>query len=158
MRNTMRALLITVVFFCVACDPGMTIRQKKFSDETTKQQTTTGGQTIIDIKTSHVLIGETKYVPQVSITNASDSSITVTSVELISLGTAFANNPRQLGLYPLVVKPRATGGLLVWFDLNNDVKRTFRQPAELRVHYLRDNKNQIASATIVGTPPNADTH
>src|SRR5262245_42919303 len=103
MRNRMRALLITVVFFCVACDPGMTIRQKKFSDETAKQQTTTGGQTIIEIKTSHVLIGESKYAPRVSITNASDSSISVTGVELISRGTVFANNPPPLGLYPLVV-------------------------------------------------------
>jgi hypothetical protein len=57
----------------------------------------------------------------------------------------------------LVVQPGRTEGLLVWFDLKDEVKKAFHQPAELRVHYLRDNKDQIAHTSVVGGPLNTAT-
>jgi hypothetical protein len=136
-----------VAILMVACDPGMTIRQTK----------SPGVRVVIDVKTSHQLIGETHYAPQVKITNASDSSIAITSVDLISQSATYANKPIQPGLYPLVVQPGKTEDLLVWFDLNDAVNRTFRQPAELRVHYRKDNKEEIAYTSVVGGPLNTAT-
>ena len=95
-------------------------------------------------------LGEIHYATHVKITNTSDSSISITKVDLISQGETYASKPIQHGLYPLVVQPGRTEDLLVWFDLNDGVKKIFRQPVELRVHYTKDNKEQIAHTSVVG--------
>ena len=135
----------------------MTIRQAKSPQKATSGISGGGAQVVLEVKTIHPLIGETWYAPQVKITNSSNSSITVTSVELISQDATFVSNPPQQGFYPLVVQPGKTEGLVVWFDLKNGVKKTFHQPAELRVHYLEDNKEQIAHTRVVGEPLNTAT-
>jgi hypothetical protein len=153
-KNKVRILAAVIAILAVACDPGMTIRQTKSPHEGTSGIGAAGAQVAIDVKTSHPLTGETWYAPQVRITNSSDSSITITSVELISQGATYANKPPQPGFYPLVVQAGRTEGLLVWFDLKDAVKKTFHQPAELRVHYRKDNKEEIARTSVVGGPLN----
>ena len=135
----------------------MTIRQTKSPYAGTSGISSASAQIAIDVKMSHPLTGETMYAPQVTITNSSDSSITITGVELISRGVTYANNPPQLGLYPLVVQPGRTEGLLVWFDLKDSVKKTFHQPAELRVHYRKDSREKIVHTSVVGGPLNTST-
>jgi hypothetical protein len=121
--------LITGSLLLVACDPGMTIRQIKASNPTSDPIK-------IAVKTEHPLVGHTWYDPQVTVTNGSDSPITITSVELAAKRNTYANKPRQPGSYPSLVPPGESETLDVSFDLTDDVKKTFfRQPAELRVHY-----------------------
>jgi hypothetical protein len=156
-KNKVRILVVAMPILTAGCDPGMTIRQTKSSYRATSEINPEDAQVAIDVKTSHPLTGETWYAPQVKITNSSNSAITVTSVELTSRGATYTNKPPQPGFYPLLVQPGKTEGLLVWFDLNEAVKKTFQQQAELRVHYRKDNKEEIAHASIVGGPLNTAT-
>src|SRR6266481_5826975 len=145
MKRTAGTLyLITVSLLLVACDPAISIRQVKNSNGTSAPIT-------IDVKTEHPLVGTTRYVPQVTITNGSDSPITITSVELAAKGGTYANKPRQPGSYPAAVPPGKTETLDIWFDLARDVKETFfRQPAELRVHYRSRGQDETAQVSVIG--------
>jgi hypothetical protein len=158
MKNMVRILGVAIAGLAVSCDPGMTIRQAKAPDEAVSGISAGGAQVAIDVKTSHPIIGETWYAPQVRITNSSDSSITIINVDLTARGTTYTNKPPQPGCYPLAVQPGKTEALLVWFDLNESVKKSFyKQPAELRVYYRKDNKEWIAHTSVVGGPLNTAT-
>ncbi len=147
MKRTAGTLyLITVSLLLVACDPGMTIRQIKASNGTSARIT-------LNVKTEHPLIGHTWYVPQVTVTNSSDSPFTITSVELVAKRGTYVNKPRRPGSYPLDVPPGKTEILDIWFDLTDDVKETFfRQPAELRVHYKSRDQDETAHVSVIGGP------
>ena len=146
MKNTVGVLLTALLVLTVACDPGMTIRQ------TSSPGATSG--VVVDVKTSHPFIGQKLYAPGVKVTNSSDSPITVTGVELIAQGATLTNKPRRSGAYPLIIPPRQTQGLDIWFDLHDDVKKTFQESAELRVHYRSRGKEEIVQSTIIGGPLN----
>jgi len=119
MKRTAQTLyLITVVLLLVACDPAITIRQIKSSNGTSAPIT-------IKVKTQHPMIGNTRYVPQVTVTNDVNSPITVTSTELSTKIGAYVNRPRQPGSYPTQVPPGTTETLDIWFDLANGVRETF---------------------------------
>lgn len=147
MKRTAGSLyFIAVIFLSVACDPAITIRQIRASNETSAPIT-------IDVKTQHLLIGERIYVPQVTVRNGSDLPITITSVELAAKQGTYANKPRQPGSYPSTVSPGKAETLEVWFDLTDDVRETFfRQPAELRVHYKSRGRDETAHVSVVGGP------
>ena len=105
----------------------------------------------IHVKTSHPLIGQTWYAPEVKVTNPSDSPITITSVELVTRRETYANKTARPGTYPLVIQPGSTEIIDVGFRLNDDVKKTFfQQSAALRLRYRTGNKEEIAYATIIG--------
>jgi hypothetical protein len=145
-RTAGKLYLITVSLLLVACDPGMTIRQIKASNGTSASIT-------LNVKTEHPLIGHTWYVPQVTVTNSSDSPITITSVDLIAKRGTYRNKPRHLESYPLYVPPGKAEILDIWFDLTDDVKETFfRQPAELRVHYESRSQDETAHVSVIGGP------
>ncbi len=149
MKRTAGTLyLITVSLLFVACDPGMTIRQVKASNGTSDAIT-------IEVKTEHPLIGHTFYAPQVTVTNDSDSPITITSVELAAKRGTYPNKPLHSGSYPSAVPPGKTETLDVWFDLADDVRNTFfRQPAELQVHYRSRGRDETSLVSIIGGPLN----
>jgi hypothetical protein len=138
-------LPVSILALMVACDPGMTIRQA----DPSAGSAANGGVTI-HVRTSHPLIGEPSYAPEVEIANVSNSPINVTSVELVAKRGTFQNKPRRSGTYPVEVLPGKTEPLDVWFDLSDDVKKTFVEPAELRVHYRSGSTEQIAGAILVG--------
>jgi len=138
--------LIAVSLLLVACDPGITIRQINSSSGTQAQAT-------IRVKTQHQLIGNTQYVPQVTVTNNSDSLLTINSVELVTKLGVFTNKPQQVSSYPMGLKPGKTETLDLWFDLTNDVRTTFfRQPAELLVHFSVGGRAETAHVGVVGGP------
>lgn len=143
--------LITISFLLVACDPAITIRQIKASNGISAPIT-------IEVKTQHPLVGQTMYVTQVTVTNGSDSPVTITSVELAAKEGTYTNKPRQPGSYPSALPRGETETLDVWFDLTEDVKETFfRQPAELRVHYTSHGQDETAHASVIGGPLDAST-
>jgi hypothetical protein len=147
-KETAGLLLTALLVLTIACDPGMTIRQ------TSSLGATNGAGVAVYVKTSHPLIGETWYAPEVKVTNSSDSPITVTRVELTTQRATYTNKPRSSGTYPLIVPPRETEALDIWFDLHDDVKKTFQQSAELRAHYRSSGKEEIAQSNIIGGPLN----
>jgi hypothetical protein len=138
------AFLTAVMVLTIGCDPGMMIRQ------TSSPGAASGASAAVYVKTSHPLIGETWYAPEVKVTNSSDSPIAVTGVELAARSITYANKPRRPGTYPLIVPPGKTEALDIWFDLRDDVKKTFQKSAELRVHYQSSGKEEIAQANIIG--------
>ena len=152
MKRVLRAFLVTMVVLSAGCDPGMTIRQIKSSGQVSNGGGAPNPQLAIDVDTTHPLIGETWYAPRVTITNPFESPVTVTSVDLIILGATCAEKHPQPGIYPLVVLPGETKVLPVMFDLHDDVRKTFRKPAQLRVSYIRNGEEEIDHAVIVGGP------
>ncbi|MFC5862516.1 hypothetical protein ACFPT7_09465 [Acidicapsa dinghuensis] len=140
--------MTAVMVLTIGCDPGMMIRQ------TSSIGAAKGASVAVYVKTSHPLIGETWYAPEVKVTNSSDSSIAVTGVELAARSVIYANKPRRPGTYPLIVPPGKTEALDIWFDLHDNVKKTFQEPAELRVHYQSSGKEAIAQANLTGGPLN----
>lgn len=94
-----------------------------------------------------VSFGSKKLPPSYSL----NTPITISDVELIAKGMTYANKPRQTGTYPFAVDPGQTKSLDIWFDLRDDIRKTFfKQSAELRVHYRSDGKEQIAQTVVVG--------
>jgi len=128
------------------CDPAITIRQMNPPSRNSTQ-------IVVHVKTQHPMIGNTWYVPQIAITNGSDSPIKITSLELATKQRTYANKPRHLGSYPLEVGPGKTETLDTWFELSDDVRKTFfRQPAELLIHYRCSNGEETAHISIIGGP------
>lgn len=136
--------MTAVMVLTIGCDPGMMIRQ------TSSPGAASGASVAVYVKTSHPLIGETWYAPEVKVANSSDSPIAVTGVELAARSVTYANKPRRPGTYPLIVPPGRTEALDIWFDLHDDVKKTFQGSAELRVHYRSSGKEEVAQANIIG--------
>jgi hypothetical protein len=154
MKRTAGTLyLITVSLLLVACDPAITIRQIKASNRTSTPIT-------IEVKTEHPFAGHTSYVPEVTVTNRSDSPVSITSVDLATKRGTYANKPRRPGGdYPVTVPPGENETLNIWIDLADDVKKTFfRQPAELRVHYKSRGQDETAHVSIIGGPLDTNAH
>jgi hypothetical protein len=149
MRRIVRALVPFTLLLMSACDPGITIRQTLSRAESAA----TPG-VVVQVATSHPFIGESSYAPVVTVTNSSDSLITITAAELVIPGSTYANKPRRTASYPLAVPPGKSDTLDIWFEVNSGVKKAFRVPAEWRVHYTSGDKDQIAHATLVGEPLN----
>jgi hypothetical protein len=155
MKSIHGVYLITVSLLMVACDPAITIHQIKSPNEDLKQSKSPNelGQIKIDVKRQNSFIGHTWYVPQVTVTNGSGAPIRISSVDLATKLGTYVNKPRQNGSYPLDVQPGETEPLDIWFDLTDDVKKTFfRQPAELLMHYSSRGRNETVHASIVGGP------
>jgi hypothetical protein len=141
---------IGLLLVASACDPGMTIYQTNATQNPSVPERVT-----VRVKASHPLIGETWYAPDndVTVTNSFDKPIIITKVELLANGATY--NHKHTGAtneYPLTVSAGKTETLPLWFDLKDDVKRTFKTPAELRVYYRNDREESVAHAFIVGGP------
>jgi len=142
-------LCIAVALLVVACDPGMTIRQAQTRNDSRTGLGTIGSRVAITVKTTRQLYGEAWYDPEVTVTNSMDSPLAVTSVELVTQRRAYTNTSQQPENYPKVIRPGNTETMKVSFRLDAGVHETFRQPAELRVHYLTGNKEEIARITLL---------
>jgi hypothetical protein len=147
MKRTAETLyFITVIFLLVACDKAIIVHQIKAPKGALAPIT-------IEVRTEHPFGGHTWYVPDVAVTNVSDSPITITSVELVTKRGTYSNKPRQPGSYPSAVPSGWTETLDIWFDLTDNVKKTFfRQPAELQVHYRSRGRDETAHVSIIGAP------
>jgi len=153
LRQTITVLLAAVLSLILGCDPGMTIRQAVERQSVRGPGVPIPGSATIRVAISRQFIGATWYAPGVTITNSFDSPITVSAVELVAQRITYANKPRRPEAYPLIVAAGQTQTLYVWFDLRDDVQKTFYlRSAELRVHYQKDGREEIAHARIMGGP------
>ena len=133
-----------------ACDPGMTIYQTNAN-----QNGPANDRVTVRVKTSHPLIGETWYAPDndVTVTNSLDKPIVITKVELVTNRATYQHkHTGATNEYPLTVAAGKTEVLSLWFELNDYVKETFKNPAELRVYYRNGRDESVAHAFIVGGP------
>ena len=150
-------MLLAALISVVACDPGMTVRQINSSVESENTAVNAIPKISVAVRTTHQLIGEEWYDPQVTATNPSDVPLTITSVELIAGKQTFKNEDRAAKDYPITLLPRSTVPLSVDFKFSTDVdvNRAFKNPGELRVHYSSQQGAGIASATVARGPLNA---
>ena len=139
-----------LLLLATACDPGMTIYQTN-----TNQNTSNPELVAVRVKASHPLIGETWYAPDngVTVTNSLDKPIVIIKVELVTNRTTYQHkHTGATNEYPLTVAAGKTEVLPLWFELNDYVKETFKNPAELRVYYRNGRDESVAHAFIVGGP------
>jgi hypothetical protein len=134
----------------------MTIRQAQTSNESRTRLGTVAARVTIRVKTTHQLFGEAWYDPDVEVINSLESAIAVTSVELMTQKRSYPNTSPQPENRPITIPPGNAETIKVLFRLDAGVHETFRHPAELRVHYLTGNKEEIARTTIVRGPLGPD--
>jgi hypothetical protein len=103
-----RTLLLVALAAVVACDPGMTIRQ---TNSHVESENTAFPKISVEVKPTHQLIGERWYDPQVKVTNSSEFSITISSIELVAGGVTYENRPHDSKYYPLNLPARGTAPL-----------------------------------------------
>ena len=142
------SVIAAIVF--IGCDPGLTIYQVRPANIVNSAR----AEIDIHVRTTHPLVGEISYAPEVKITNSSGASITVTKVELAEGNTTYENKPVTGGTYPLSISAGDTQVLDVWFHVKDGVGKIFHKPAELRVYSRSGDKEEIVSTTIVGGPLN----
>jgi len=141
------ALLALSLYFLIGCDPGMSIRQVNSVTRPPKP-VIIPSELVLDVKTTHQLIGESWYDPEVRITNRSQLAATVTKVELVALAKTYA--PSHPDGYPLQLGPGESQVLKVFFELEHGVQETFKKRADLRVYYEIGGEKQIAIAKLAG--------
>jgi hypothetical protein len=134
----------------------MTIRQAQTINHNRTPLDTVGPRVTIRVKTTHQLFGEAWYDPNVEITNSLESPVVVTSVELITQKRSYPNTSPQPENRPVTIPSGSTETMKVSFSLDAGVHETFRRPAELRVHYLTGDKEEIARTTIARGPLGLD--
>ena len=148
-------LLVLPFALFLACDPGMTVRQINSIVDSKKTAVVVPPEMTIEIKTTHHLIGEGWYDPQVKVTNSSDSPITIRRVELVAQAVTYENQPRAAESYPLTIPARSTASLDIGFRFNQGVNKIFKKPAELRIHYLTGGHDGLARTTVAAGALNA---
>jgi hypothetical protein len=139
---------LAVSLLIVACDPGVTIRQADSRTETGER-----GSVILRVKSARELIGTTYYAPQVTVTNNSEATLLVTGIDLATKPRIYTgSSPRQQD-FPGEVLAKQAHDFTVLFRLDDAVYKTFKEPAELRVHY-RSGSSEVTGriAIVLGSP------
>jgi len=136
---SLAALVVTA-----SCDPAVTIRQgstlrRQFTGPSVAQPELT-----VRVGKYRRLIGEGFYSPEIRVSNISGLPITITSIAVVTEWGALANSPSRRQSFPMAVAPGATGLLETSFETPEGLQRTFRKPAELRVHFHGADGDSIA--------------
>jgi hypothetical protein len=104
----------------------------------------------VRVKAQNLLIGETYYLPIVEIENRSDAPIVIVNCELTARTATFQNRSLGPDSSNVEITPGESKTIKLWFDLSDNVRKIFHDPAELRIRYRSHNGEQIVSITIVG--------
>lgn len=143
-QRVFAAFVILLSLLIVACDPGVTIRQADSPKEIGKH-----GSVILHVKSTRQLIGTTHYAPQVSVTNISEATVLVTRIELATKQKIYSDGSSQPQDFSGEVLTKQARNFTVLFRLDDAVYKTFKEPAELRVHYRSGSTEDTASIEIV---------
>jgi hypothetical protein len=151
-----RTLVFAVLMSFLGCDPGMTVRQINSFVES-KSAAVVATPISVNVKTTHQMIGERWYGPQVTATNPSDIPLTITSVELIASSQTLKNEDIAAKDYPVTLPAGSTVHLGVHFRFSDgvDVDKAFNNPGELRIHYSSQQGAGIVRVTVARGPLNA---
>jgi hypothetical protein len=85
----------------------------------------------------------------VTITNISEATVLVTGIELAAKQRIYSAGSSQPQDFPGEVSAKQARNFTVLFRLDDAVYKTFREPAELRVHYRNGSNEDIARIAIV---------
>jgi len=128
----------------VACDPGMTIRQGP------PEKPSSAGPLAIEIAPIKMLIGSRYYGAKTKVTNLSKSSITIKGCELAARNGTYESSLGGRESYPFEVAPGTSMYFGPFFQLKDSVHDVFKEPAELRVQYVIDGRNELARTVLRG--------
>jgi len=143
-------LSLAALVFTAGCDPGITIRQANASRPPVTGDMVAQPELIVSVGKFHTLAGSGWYIPEIRVTNMSESPITITGVEVVTRRGTYANLPRRPESYPMMLATGTTETMDVRFQLQEGLQKTFRKPARLHVHYRSGRSDRTASASIVG--------
>jgi hypothetical protein len=138
------AFVLPLPLLIVACDPGVTIRQADSLKEIRKP-----GGVILSVKSAHYLIGTTHYAPQVTVTNNSEATVLVTGIELEAKRKIYTDSSPRAQDFPAEILAKQAHHFTVLFRFDDAVYKTFKEPAELRVHYRSGGGDDTARIAIV---------
>jgi hypothetical protein len=142
-RVAIVVLSITIASL-MACDPGMTIRQIR------PGKSSSADQLAIEIPPVNELIGSRFYGAKTKLTNLSKSSITIKGCELAARNVTYESRLGGAESYPFELAPGASTYFGPFFQLKDPVDNVFKQPAELRVHYVIDGREELARTILRG--------
>jgi hypothetical protein len=144
MRTVFVALLLSLPLLIVACDPGVTIRQADAANEGGKSSGVS-----LRVKSSRQFICTTRYTPQVNVTNRSEATVVVTGIELATRQRIYTDSSPRPQEFPGDVLAKQARDFVVLFWLDDAVYKTFKESAELRVHYRSRSSEDTACIAIV---------
>ena len=144
MRRVFVAFVLPLPLLIVACDPGVTIRQADSPKEVGKRSSV-----ILRVKSTRQLIGETHYAPQVTVTNTSEAPVLATGIELATRQKIYSDGSPRPQDFPEEVLAKQAHNFTVLFRLDDAVYKTFKEPAELRVHYRNGSSEDTAHIAVV---------
>jgi hypothetical protein len=148
-KKTISMFLFLAVVWATGCDPGFTVRQVN-ADRHQHLAVPTRPQLRVEVSNFHALVGSGFYTPKITITNVSESPVTVTGIDLVTgLGT-YPLSLRQSDMSPKTMQSGVTREIGSWFELTQGLQVTFKKPAELRVHYAIGNDTGTATAMLRG--------
>lgn len=144
-------LLLLICLAIIGCDPAISIRQVELPDKPHDSNIE------IQIPLSRPLIGEGMYAPgPVQVTNLTQTSLKITSIQLISGQKSFPYEQVGPAKYPVVVSPGKSATLPVWFNLGSSVATVFKDTVEFRVLYEQGSEKNQASVYLIGGPLDND--
>ena len=94
--------------------------------------------------------GSRFYGAKAKLTNLSESSITIKGCELAAQNVIYESHLGGGESYPFELAPGASTYFGPFFQLKDPVHDVFKQPAELRVHYVIDGREEFARAILRG--------
>lgn len=144
MRRVFVAFVLPLPLLIVACDPGVTIRQADSPKGIGKRSSV-----ILRVKPTHEFIGTTHYATQVTVTNISEAPVLVTGIELATKQKIYSNSSPGPQDFPEELLAGQAHIFTVLFRLDDAVYRTFKEPAELRVHNRNGSSEDTARIAIV---------
>ncbi len=134
-KRVVLILSLAALVLTAGCDPAITVRQGSMVRRSATGSGIVQPELAVRVEKYRNLVGSAFYSPKIKVTNISDSPITITSIALVTEWDSFTDSPRRSQSFPLTLPPGATENLETAFDLRQGIQRTFRKPAELRVHY-----------------------
>lgn len=135
---------------CIAisgCDSGMSIRQRPDTKGPEPAATMADGIEV-SVETTHPLIAEDWYAPDVTVTNRGAVTLTITAAELVGSSGTTSCEPGDLSHLPQDIPPHQACTISPYFKLKNPVHKEFAGPVELWVHYT-DRKKESQQVVVL---------
>jgi hypothetical protein len=128
----------------MACDPAMSIRQVP------PEKSSAADRLAIEVSPVKEFIGSHFYGAKTKLTNLSKSSITIKGCELAARNLTYESRLGGAESYPFDLAPGASAYFGPFFQLKDSVDHVFQEPAELRVHFAIDGREELARTILRG--------
>ena len=130
MKRVAAGILFITILSLTACDPAMSIRQ------VSPDKSRSADRLAIEVSPVHEFSDSRLYGAKTKLTNLTSSSITIKGCELAARNVTYQSRLGGAEAYPFDLAPGASTYFGPFFQLKDSVHETFKEPAELRVHYV----------------------